>query len=108
GQANFVNPGIFLANAGVDFDVTPKLKGFANFNFLRFMRTEALQDVLFQSSIRHTIGEDLGVGVIYRPPLSENLVLTGGASMLQPGAGFHDIYTGRTLFSAFGSAKFTF
>jgi hypothetical protein len=108
GQANFVNPGIFLANAGVDFDVTPKLKGFANFNFLRFMRTEALQDVLFQSPIRHTIGEDLGAGVIYRPPLSENLVLTGGVSMLQPGAGFHDIYTGRTLFSAFGSAKFTF
>jgi hypothetical protein len=108
GQANFVNPGIFLVNAGADFDLTPKLKGFANFNFLRFMRTEVLQDVLFQSSIRHTIGEDLGVGVIYRPPLSENLVLTGGASMLQPGSGFHDIYTGRTLFSVFGSAKFTF
>ena len=108
GQANFVNPGIFLVNAGLDFDVTPKLKGFANFNFLRFMRTEVLEDVLFQAPIRHTIGEDLGVGVIYRPPLSENLVLTGGASMLQPGAGFHDIYTGRTLFSVFGSAKFVF
>jgi len=25
GQANFVNPGIFLANAGADFDITPKL-----------------------------------------------------------------------------------
>lgn len=108
GQANFVNPGIFLVNAGLDFDVTPKLKGFANFNFLRFMRTEVLEDVLFQAPIRHTIGEDLGLGVIYRPPLSENLVLTGGASMLQPGAGFHDIYTGRTLFSVFGSAKFVF
>jgi hypothetical protein len=34
GQANFVNPGIFLANAGADFDITPKLKGFANVNFL--------------------------------------------------------------------------
>ncbi len=41
GQANFVNPGIFLANAGADFDITPKLKGFANVNFLRFARTEA-------------------------------------------------------------------
>src|SRR5207248_1490246 len=30
GQANFVNSGIFLANAGADFDIAPKLKGFVN------------------------------------------------------------------------------
>ncbi len=108
GQANFVNPGIFLVNAGTDIDITPKLKGFVNFNYLRFMRTEPLEYVLFQSPIRHNIGEDLGAGVTYRPPLTENIILTGGASMLQPGQGFRDIYTGRTLFSVFGSAKLTF
>jgi len=108
GQANFVNPGIFLVNAGTDIEITPKLKGFVNFNYLRFMRTEPLEDVLFQSPIRHNIGEDFGVGVTYRPPLTENIILTGGASMLQPGQGFRDIYTGRTLFSVFGSAKLTF
>jgi hypothetical protein len=108
GQANFVNPGIFLVNAGTDIDITPKLKGFVNFNYLRFMRTEPLEFVLFQSPIRHNIGEDFGAGVTYRPPLTENIILTGGASMLQPGQGFRDIYTGRTLFSVFGSAKLTF
>jgi hypothetical protein len=108
GQANFVNPGIFLVNAGADIDITPKLKGFVNFNFLRFMRTEPLEYILFQSPIRHNIGEDLGVGVQYRPPLTENIILTGGASILQPGQGFRDIYTGRTLFSVFGQAKVTF
>ena len=108
GQANFVNPGIFLVNAGTDIDITPKLKGFINFNYLRFMRTEPLEFVLFQSPIRHNIGEDFGAGVTYRPPLTENIILTGGASMLQPGQGFRDIYTGRTLFSVFGSAKLTF
>ena len=108
GQANFVNPGIFLANAGADFEITPKLRGFANFNYLRFERTEPLEFLLFQSPIRHTIGEDFGVGVEYRPPLTENIVVTGGASALQPGQGFKDIYTGRTLFSLFGSVKFTF
>jgi len=108
GQANFVNPGIFLVNAGTDIDITPKLKGFVNFNYLRFMRTEPLEFVLFQSPIRHNIGEDFGAGVTYRPPLTENIILTGGASMLQPGQGFRDIYMGRTLFSVFGSAKLTF
>jgi hypothetical protein len=72
------------------------------------MRTEPIEYVLFQSNIHHTIGEDLGVGVQYRPPLSENFILTGGTSMLQPGQGFRDIYTGRTQFSLFGTAKFTF
>ena len=108
GQSNFVNPGIFLVNAGADVNITPKLKGFANFNYLRFMHTEPIEFVLFAAPIRHVIGEDLGAGVQYRPPLSENIILTGGASMLQPGAGFRDIYTGRTLFSLFGSAKLTF
>jgi hypothetical protein len=108
GQSNFVNPGIFLVNAGTDIDITPKLKGFVNFNYLRFMRTEPIEYVLFAAPIRHNIGEDFGAGVTYRPPLSENIILTGGVSMLQPGQGFRDIYTGRTLFSAFGMAKLTF
>jgi hypothetical protein len=108
GQANFVNPGLFLANAGADLEITPKLRGFVNFNFLRFERTEPLEFVLFQSPIRHTIGEDLGLGVEYRPPLTENIVLTGGAAALQPGQGFKDMYTSRTQFSLFGSVKLTF
>jgi hypothetical protein len=108
GQANFVNPGIFVANAGADFDVTPKLKGFANVNFLQFQRTEPMEDLLFQARIRRTVGTDFGIGLIYRPPLSENIVLTGGAAALAPGNGFRDIYSGKTLFSLFGSARFTF
>ncbi len=108
GQANFVNPGLFLTSAGADFDISPKWKGFANFNYLRFERTEPLEFLLFQSPIHHAIGEDAAIGVEYRPPLSENIVFTAGASALQPAQGFKDIYTGRTQFSLFGSAKFTF
>ena len=108
GQANFVNPGLFLASTGADFHIAPKWKGFANFNYLRFERTEPLEFLLFQSPIHHPIGEDFGIGVEYRPPLSENIVLTAGASALQAAQGFKDIYTGRTQFSLFGSAKFTF
>ena len=108
GQANFVNPGIFLANAGADFNITPKLKGFANVNFLQFQHTEPLEFLLFQSPIHHTIGFDYGLGAEYRPPLTENIILTGGVSALTPEQAFRDLYTDRTLFSLFGSAKFTF
>jgi hypothetical protein len=121
GQSNFVNPGLTLYNLGVDADLTPKLRGFLNYNYLRFNRTEPLELVLFQPKIRHEIGHDFGLGFIYRPLLNENIVVVGGASALRPGVGFTDIYSsncngtplgcgaGRpSLWSAFVTLKFTY
>jgi len=108
GQANFVNPGLFLINAGADFDLTPKLRSFINGSYLRFMSTEPLEFVLMQNRIRHGIGTDLGVGIEYRPPLSENIVLTAGTSYLIPSTGFEQILNGKTLISVFSKIKFQF
>ncbi|MGB0035167.1 MAG: carboxypeptidase-like regulatory domain-containing protein [Candidatus Acidiferrales bacterium] len=108
GQANFVNPGILLVNVGANFDVTPKLRSFVNVNYLRFMRTEPLELLLFQENIRHPIGYDYSVGFRYRPPLTENIIFTAGASALSPGQGFKDIYGSRVLFSLFTDLKFQF
>jgi len=108
GQANFVNPGIFLANAGSDFDLTPKLRGFVNVNYMRFMDTQPLELLLFQAPIHHTIGVDSSLGVKYRPPLTENISITGGAALLVPGAGLRNIYTGKTMFSLFTNVRFQF
>jgi len=108
GQANFENPGIFLANLGTDFDITPKLKGFVNVNYLRFQRTEVLEQILFQAPIRHSIGWDSSIGVRYRPPLTENISITAGAASLIPGQGLKDIYTGRVMYSFFTDVRFQF
>jgi hypothetical protein len=108
GQANFVNPGIFLANIGAEFDLTPKLRGFANVNYLRFERTETLEQILFQSPIHHSIGVDSSFGVRYRPPLTENISIAAGAATLIPGQGLRDIYTGRVQFSLFTDLRFQF
>ena len=108
GQANFVNPGLMLFNLGADFRLTPKLRAFVNTNYLRFDRTEPLELLLFQRPIDHGIGADFGVGAEYRPPLSENIVIRGGASALVPGQGFKQIYNGQTLFSLSASVRFQF
>src|SRR5436190_1910205 len=131
GQANFVNPGIFIYNAGVDVEITQRLKAIFNANYLRFHRTESLEYILFQPHIRHEIGWDYSVGVAYRPLLINNVTLTFGAATLKPGGGFRDIYTNATsdcpanlrefctgdntvinpskpLFSLFGQVKFVF
>jgi hypothetical protein len=96
GQANFVNPGIFIYNAGVDAEITQRIKAVFNLNYLRFHRTESLEYVLFQNRIRKEIGYDYSLGVAYRPLLINNLTLTFGAALLRPGRGFRDIYTDRT------------
>jgi hypothetical protein len=108
GQANFINPGLFLYNAGVDIDITPKLRGFLNLNLIRFAHPEPLEVLLFQKPIHAGIGADSGIGVSYRPPLSENIVLTGGVNGFSPFQGFRDISTNRTLFSLFANVRFRF
>lgn len=131
GQANFVNPGIFIYNAGYDLEVTQRLKAVFNLNYLRFHRTETLEYVLFQKPIRKEIGYDVSLGVAYRPLLINNLTFTFGGALLKPGRGFRDIYTdasrncpanvsdyctpdgtiinpSKPLYSLFGQVKFVF
>ncbi len=96
GQSNFVNPGIFIYNAGVDVEVTQRIKAVFNVSYLRFHRTEPLEFILFQNRIRHDIGLDYSLGVAYRPFLINNVQINFGASTLQTGRGFRDIFTDRS------------
>ena len=101
GQSNFVNPGVRVYNAGIDADLTPKLRGFVNVNYLQFDRTEVLSNLLFQSNVHRSIGTDTGLGISYRPPLTENMVLTAGVTSLVPGDGLRNIYSAKVLVSGF-------
>ncbi|MEP6922890.1 MAG: carboxypeptidase-like regulatory domain-containing protein [Pyrinomonadaceae bacterium] len=96
GQANFVNPGIQIYNAGADVEITQRLKAILNVNYLRFSRTESLEYILFQPRVRHEIGWDTSLGVQFRPLLVNNIQLTAGAAYFQPGKGFRDIFTDAT------------
>ena len=108
GQANFLNPGVMIFNAGTDAKLTPKLKAQINVNYLRFDRTEVLEAILFQSGINKSIGVDAGFGIQYRPFLNDNIVITGGFGVLKPGAGLRRIYPDVTLFSGFLNTRFLF
>ena len=108
GQANHVNPGMYIFNAGVDTELTPKLRASANLNVMAFAHTEVLESLLFQSDIGRFVGVDLGLGVRYRPWLNNNLVMLAGAATLVPGGGFRDIYTSQSLFSSFLEVRLTY
>ena len=108
GQSNFVNPGVRIYNVGFDANVTTKLRGFLNLSYLQFDRTESLSYLLFQSNMHRSIGTDSGIGISYRPPLTENIVLTTGVSSLVPGLGLRNIYNSRVLVSAFAKIRVEF
>jgi hypothetical protein len=92
GQANFVNPGVFIAGVGAEFDVTPKLRTFLNANYIRFMDTEPLKTALFTPNVDPEVGWDLSLGVQYRPLLTDNIIVSAGFGVLLPGRGYKDIY----------------
>lgn len=92
GQSNFVNPGLYLVNVGMDADITPRFKLIGNANLLWFEQTEVLEQFVFQSDISNFIGTDLSLGAEYRPYHNNNVILVGGISGLIPGSGFKDLY----------------
>jgi hypothetical protein len=108
GQANFVNPGLFLINGGVDVAVTTKMKVVGNASYLWFHHPSSLDLLLFQSHIQPEIGADYSLGMTYRPRLSENIEIIGAASALTPGRGLRQIYTGKTLPSLFSVVRLRF
>jgi hypothetical protein len=93
GQANFVNPGLVLFGVGAEADLTPKLRLFANANYLQFATTDPLKTVLQTNQAGRDIGTDLSLGFQWRPFLISNVVISAGCGVLLPSAGYRDIYS---------------
>jgi hypothetical protein len=96
GQANFVNPGVFIFGYGFDADVTPKLKAFVNVNHIQTIHTEVTQQVLFTNNANNDIGWDFSLGAQWRPLLTDNVIITAGIGFLVPGQGYKEIYRANT------------
>jgi hypothetical protein len=102
GQVNFVNPGLFLYNLGVDADVLPEMKAIFNASFMKFQETASLESFTQQGDIHRNIGFDVSMGLVIRPGLTNNVILTLGAAGFFPGRGFKEIYeSGDALYSTF-------
>jgi hypothetical protein len=92
GQANFVNPGVYIFGLGAEFDLTPKLRSFLNANYILLAQTAPVQTALLTSKVSNEIGEDLSLGFQYRPFLTDNIIFSAGFGVLIPGSGWRDIY----------------
>lgn len=111
GQSNFTNPGLRLLGAGVDADLTPQLRLFANLNKLSFDNLSSLAALRNQRLASRAIGWDASFGVHYRPLFIQNIVVNASVAVLRPGRGLRALY-GDALdpaqYSVLVNAVFTF
>ena len=99
GQSNFTNPGIQLIGFGMDFDVLPEFRVSFNLNHLRFDTTEVLEASRNQGDIDEEIGWDVSVATIYRPFMTQNVILRVSAAALVPGEGYEQMFGDETQYS---------
>lgn len=92
GQSNFTNPGMILLGAGADFDVLPELRLSFNANQLWFDETGVLEAARNQPDIDSDIGMDLSVSAIWRPLMTQNIVLRASYAALIPGDGYESLF----------------
>lgn len=108
GQSNFINPGLWLAGIGADFDVLPELRVSTNFNYLRFSTTAPLEFLRHQANIPDSLGYDLSTALTYRPLFSQNIILRLSGSVLLPGSGTAALFNTAGGAKLFGSGNFLF
>lgn len=109
GQSNFDNPGLQLIGLGADFDLTPESRVSVNLNQMWFDDTAVLEAARNQAPIDRAIGTDFSVAWIWRPFMTQNLVVRLSGALLEPGAGLADLYgDDDTYYTVLGNVILTY
>jgi hypothetical protein len=109
GQSNFDNPGIRLIGVGADFDFTPESRVSVNLNHMWFDQTEVLEAARNQAPIDRDIGTDFSVAWIWRPFMTQNLVVRLSGALLEPGEGLEGLYgNDDTYYTVLGNVILTY
>ena len=99
GQSNFANPGSMLLGVGADLDLTPATRLSFNANQLWFENTAVLEVARNQGNIDRSIGTDLSAALIWRPWMSQNIVLRASYAQLLTGRGFEQLFDANDPYS---------
>ena len=117
-QANYVNPGLQLMNAGMDVTFSPRVQMALNGNFTRFndtgsFATNAGATAAANANILHKNGGIEGNAFVRIKPflhqINQNVVLDLGVSALHPLAGLQDMFgTDKTVYSTFVALRLVY
>lgn len=108
GQSNFTNPGLLLFGLGGDLDLTPESRLSFNLNQLRFAETAVLEVARNQAPIDEAIGLDASVAYIWRPMMSQNVIMRLSAATLLPGKGYQQLFGDEKPYSVLANFVLTY
>lgn len=108
GQSNFSNPGLVLAGIGADLDLLPELRLSLNANYLAFAETGVLEAARNQGPVDEHIGYDLSAALIWRPFMSQNVVVRASWAQLLSGDGYRDLFGDEDPYSVLINLVLTF
>ena len=108
GQSNFDNPGIKLLGVGADFDLTPQSRVSVNLNQMWFDDTSTLEVARNQGPIDTDIGLDASVAWIWRPMMTQNIIVRLSAAGLIPGEGFEELFGDDEQYSVLANVIFAY
>lgn len=108
GQSNFTNPGLILAGIGTDLDLLPELRLSLNANYLAFAQTGVLEAARNQGGVDREIGYDVSAALIWRPFMSQNVVLRASYAQLFSGQGYRDLFIDENPYSVLFNLVLTF
>jgi hypothetical protein len=108
GQSNFDNPGTILAGIGADMDLLPQLRLAMNLNDLSFVDTQVIDVARSQGGVPKHIGEDASLSLIYRPLMSQNIVLRASYARLFSARGLDALFPKTDPYYALLNAVFAF
>jgi hypothetical protein len=97
GQSNFDNPGTLMYGIGVDMDLMPEVRVTLNANSLYVTEPEILERARLQKGIDRHLGYDLSASVIWRPLMSQNIVIRAAYATILPGDGFNALFPDQDL-----------
>ena len=93
---NFVNPGLLALTAGFDTTLTTQVNAFFNYNYFQFVQPAAIEAAIAEKgggnlSIAKDLGQDITLGVNYRPLIVNNVTCNIGTTGFFQGKGFQAI-----------------
>ncbi len=107
GQSNFTNPGLILYGVGADADILPQLRLALNANYLRFEDTAVLEVARATTGIDDAIGLDLSASMIWRPLMTQNIIVRLSYASLIADKGYADLYGDSNPYSFLANMVFT-
>ena len=97
GQSNFDNPGTMMFGVGVDMDLMPEIRLTLNANSLYVTEPEIVERARLQKGVDNHLGYDLSASVIWRPLMSQNIVIRAAYATILPADGFKALFPDQDL-----------